>query len=161
MKTTLIKLYPLKLLHHTKSEKQVKYFMNELNQKHPSAKFDYKFESKRIEFPDTLVYKDQQNKLQTTIFRKSIDRQNYFNTKSENPYSLKKSVLYSQVLQIRRICSTFQDHHSHSWKLTELFVDKGYKKMFLTANSESWPTRSKITPPPTKNVTINNVWHYE
>ena len=103
--------------------------MNELNQKHPSAKFDYKFESKRTEFPDTLVYKDQQNKLQTTIFRKSIDRQNYFNTKSENPYSLKKSVLYSQVLQIRRVCSTFQDHHSHSRKLTELFVDKGDKKM--------------------------------
>ena len=103
--------------------------MNELNQKHPSTKFDYKFESKRVEFPDTLVYIDQQNKLQTTIFRKSIDRQNYFNTKSENPYSLKKSVLYSQVLQIRRVCSTFQDHHSHSRKLTELFVDKGDKKM--------------------------------
>ena len=48
----------------TKSEKQLKYFMSELNQKHPSVKFDYKFECKQIEFLDTLVYIDQLIKLQ-------------------------------------------------------------------------------------------------
>ena len=47
----------------TKSEKQLKYFMSELNQKHPSIKFDYKIDCKQIEFLDTLVYIDQQNKL--------------------------------------------------------------------------------------------------
>ena len=52
----------------TKSEKQLKDFMSELNQKHPSIKFDYKFDCKQIEFLDTLVYIDQQNKLQTTLF---------------------------------------------------------------------------------------------
>ena len=58
----------------TKSEKQIKDFMNELNQKHPSIKFNYKLECKQIEFLETLVYIDQQNKLQTTLFRKSSDR---------------------------------------------------------------------------------------
>ena len=57
----------------TKSEKQLKDFMSELNQKHPSIKFD----CKQIEFLDTLVYIDQQNKLQTTLFRKSSDRQTF------------------------------------------------------------------------------------
>ena len=112
----------------TKSEKQLKDFMSELNQKHPSIKFDYKFDCKQIEFLDTLVYIDEQNKLQTTLFRKSSDRQNFLNAKSEHPYSLKKSIPYSQALRIRRICSTFQDYHSHSRKLIEQFVDKGYKK---------------------------------
>ena len=42
-------------------------FMSELNQKDPSIKFDYKFDCKRIEFLDTIVYIDQQNKLQTTF----------------------------------------------------------------------------------------------
>ena len=51
----------------TKSEKQVKDFMSELNQKHPSIKFDYKFDCKKTEFLDTLVYIDKQNKLQTTV----------------------------------------------------------------------------------------------
>ena len=52
----------------TKSEKQLKDFMSELNQKHTSVKFDYKFNFKQIEFLDTLVDVDQQNKLQTTLF---------------------------------------------------------------------------------------------
>ena len=54
----------------TKSEKQLKDFMNELNQKHPSIQFDYKFDCKQIEFLDILVYIDKENKLQTTFFRK-------------------------------------------------------------------------------------------
>ena len=116
----------------TKSEKQLKDFISELNQKHPSIKFDYKFDCKQIEFLDTLVYIDQQNKLQTTLFRKSSDRQNFLNAKSEHPYSLKKSIPYSQALRIRRICSTFQEYHSHSRKLIEQFVKKGYKKDIVT-----------------------------
>ena len=54
----------------TKSEKQLTDFMNELNQKHPSIKFDYKFDCKRIEFLDTLVYIDQQNKTTNYSFLK-------------------------------------------------------------------------------------------
>ena len=79
---------------------ELKDFMSELNKKHPSIKFDYKFECKRIELLDTLVYIDQQNKLQTTLFRKSSDRQNFLNTKSKHLYSLKKSIPYSQALRI-------------------------------------------------------------
>ena len=85
----------------TKSKKQLKDFMSELNQKNPSIKFDYKFDCKQIELLDTLVYIDQQNELQTTLFRKSSDRQNVLNAKSEYRYSLKKSTPYSQALRIR------------------------------------------------------------
>ena len=101
--------------------------MSELNQKHPSIKLDYKFDCKQIEFLDTLVYIDQQNKLQNTLFRKSSARQNFLNAKLEHPQSLKKSIPYSQEFLIRRICSIFQDYHSHSRKLIEQFVNKGYK----------------------------------
>ena len=65
-----------------KSEKQLKDLMSELNQKHTSIKLGYKFDCKQIEFLDTL---DQQNKLQTTLFRKSSDRQDFLNAKSEHP----------------------------------------------------------------------------
>ena len=50
----------------------------------------------------------------------------------EHSYSLKKSLSYGQVLQTQRICSTFQEYHSHSRKLIEQFVDKGYKKDVVT-----------------------------
>ena len=38
----------------TKSEKQLKDFMSELNQKYPSIKFNYKLDCEKIEFLETL-----------------------------------------------------------------------------------------------------------
>ena len=87
----------------TKSEKQLKDFISELNQKHPSVTFDYKFDCEKIGFLDALVYTDQQNKLRTTLFRKLSDSQNFLNAKTKHPNSLKKSIPYSQALRIRRI----------------------------------------------------------
>ena len=43
----------------TKSEKQLKNFINELKQKHSSVKFDDKFDCKQIGFLGTLVYIDK------------------------------------------------------------------------------------------------------
>ena len=100
--------------------KIAKRFYGEVNQKHPSIKFGYKIDCNHIEFLDTLVYIDQQNKLQTALFQKSGDRQNFLNGKSEHPYSLKKIIPYSQ----KRCCHT--------------------------GNSEGWPTQLKTTSPPTK-----------
>ena len=49
----------------TKSEKELKSFINEINKKHHSIKFDFKFSKQKIEFLDTLVYKDHNSRLQT------------------------------------------------------------------------------------------------
>ena len=100
-----------------KSKKQLKNFMNGLNQKHPSLNFDYKFDCTRIEFVDTLLY--ILYKLQNALLRKPSDRQNFLNATLEYPYSLKKSISLRQALQIRQICSTFQDQHCHSRKCIE------------------------------------------
>ena len=48
--------------------------MSELNQKDSTIKFDYKFNLKQVEFLDTLICIDQQNKLQTNLFRKSSEK---------------------------------------------------------------------------------------
>ena len=47
----------------TKPEKELKDFMNKLNQIHSSIKCDYKIDYKRIELIDILGYVSQQNKL--------------------------------------------------------------------------------------------------
>ena len=49
-------------------------FIDELNKKHRTIKFDYKISTKRTEFLDTMVYRDQQHKIQTTIYRKPTDQ---------------------------------------------------------------------------------------
>ena len=100
----------------TKSEKDLTEFLNELNTKHTSVKFEFKYSRQQIEFLDTLVYN---NKLQTTLYKKPADRQNYLHSKSKHSYSLKKSIAYSQALRIKRICSTQNECEKHSINLLQ------------------------------------------
>ena len=58
-------------------EQELLYFMRDLNKKHSSVKFEFKYSQTKIEFLDVLVYKDHNNMLQTAIYGKQTDRQNY------------------------------------------------------------------------------------
>ena len=107
-----------------KSESELRKFMNEINKKYQSFKFDFKFSKENIEFLDTLVYIDSNNRLQTTLYKKPTDCQNYLHAKSAHLFSLKKSMLYSQALTIKRICSTFEEYRKHSLDLIKRFVEK-------------------------------------
>ena len=108
-----------------KSESKLRRFI-EINQKHQSIKFDFKFSKESIEFLDTLVYIDSKNRLQTTLYKKPTDCQNYLHAKSAHPFSLRKSIPYSQALRIKCICSTFEEYRKHSQNLIKRFVEKGY-----------------------------------
>ena len=83
-----------------KSESELRQFMNKINQKHQSIKFDFKFSKESIEFLDTLVYIDSNNRLQTNLYKKPTNCQNYLRAKLAHPFSLKKSIPYSQALRI-------------------------------------------------------------
>ena len=51
-------------------EEKLKNFFNEINNKHPSIKFDQKYSKSKIEFLYVSVYKDEQQRLQITLFKK-------------------------------------------------------------------------------------------
>ena len=74
----------------TKSENELLTFSEKLNQQHPSIKFEMKYSKDKIEFLDTLIYKDKNNNIQTTLYKKPTDRQIYLHSKSAHPFSLKK-----------------------------------------------------------------------
>ena len=101
--------------------------MNEINKKHQPIKFDFKFSKENIKFLDTLVYIDSNNRLQTTLYKKPTDCQNYLHAKIAHPFSLKK-IPYSQALRIKRIFSTFEEYRKHSQDLIKRFVEKGYNE---------------------------------
>ena len=52
------------------SESELRQSINEINQKHQSIIFDFNFSKENIEFLDTLVYIDSDNRLQTTLYKK-------------------------------------------------------------------------------------------
>ena len=82
----------------TGSKTDLKKFLNELNTKHASIKFEYEISKEKISFLDTEIY-IKNNKVHTKIFRKETDRQTFLNINSEHPKSLKNSIPYSQALE--------------------------------------------------------------
>ena len=65
------------ILKWTKSENELLTFSFEkLNQQDPSIKFEMKYSKDKIEFLDTLLYKDKNNNIQITLYKKLTDRQN-------------------------------------------------------------------------------------
>ena len=107
-----------------KSESELRHFMNKINQKHQSIKFDFKFSKESIYFLDTLVYINSQNRLQITLYKKTTDCQKYLHAKLARPFSLKKSILYRQALRIKCICSTFEEYRKHS------LIHSSFKEVF-------------------------------
>ena len=73
----------------TRSQNQLKPFINEINKKHYSIKFDFKFSKENIEYLDTLVYEGHNKRLQTKLYKKPTDGQHYLHAKSAHPLSLK------------------------------------------------------------------------
>ena len=85
----------------TGSEQELLDFMSDLNKNHCSIKFEFKYSQTKIKFLDVLVYKGHNIMLQTRIYRKQTDRQNYLDARSEHPKSLKDSIPYSLALRIK------------------------------------------------------------
>ena len=88
-------------------------FIGEVNKKHTTIKFGYKISTKQIVFLDSMVYRDQHHKIQTTIFRKPTDEQTYLHAQLNHPKSLKDSIPYSQALRIETICSTTSEFNQN------------------------------------------------
>ena len=57
------------------TKEQLITFITELNRKHKTIKFEYEISSQKIPFSDTMVDKDKENNLQTTLYWKPNDQQ--------------------------------------------------------------------------------------
>ena len=51
-----------------------------------------KYSKEKIAFLDTLIYKEKNNNIQTTIYKKPADHQNYIHSKSVHPFSQNKTL---------------------------------------------------------------------
>ena len=77
------------------------------------------------------MYKDINNKLQTTLYKKPTDRQSYLHPNLQYPRSLKESITYSQALRAKRICSTNSKFEAHINTIKDQFVKCGYEETFI------------------------------
>ena len=80
--------------------------IRKLNEKHKTIKFDFQVSPRKIAFLDAMLYKDENNNIQKTLYHKPTDQEAFLHAKSEHPRSLKTRIPYSQALRLKKICST-------------------------------------------------------
>ena len=114
----------------TKSENELLTFFEKLNQQHSSIKFEMKYSRDKIEFLDNLIYKYKNNNIQTTLYKKPKDRQNYIHSKSAHPFSLKNSIAYSKALRLKQISSTTGEYEKHTDNLKKQLFKKVIQKLW-------------------------------
>ena len=102
----------------TKSKNHLQPFINQINKKHHSIKFDFKYFKQQSEFLDTLIYKTHSNRLQT--------RKYSLHAKSAHPHSL------SQALKRKPFYLAFNESFNElvmsSSDLVKQIVKKEYKE---------------------------------
>ena len=73
-----------------KSKSELTLFINEINQKPHLIKFDFKFSKEGTDFLSTLLYVNSNNRIQTTLYQKPTDCQNYLRAKLKKRSQSKK-----------------------------------------------------------------------
>ena len=84
------------------TEEELKNLFNEINKKHRSIKFSQKYSRSKIEFLDVLVYKDEQQKLQKTLFKKNKTDSLIFMQNPTTQCQSRKTIPYRQILRVKK-----------------------------------------------------------
>jgi len=105
---------------------QLDQFLEHLNGCHPTIKFTSDISTKEINFLDTTVRLDRDRKLYTTLYCKPTDSHNYLSFTSSHPQHTKKSLPFSQLLRVRRICTKLEDYDQNAVLLGTHFIRRGY-----------------------------------
>ena len=94
-------------------------------------------------FLDAEIYLHN-SKLHTKIYRKETNQQHYLHIKSEHSKSLKDSLLYGQVIRIKRIFSNQVDLSNSLREMRNNFTKQGYHPPLINYHLERISLLNKI-----------------
>ena len=112
----------------TGTKQELLTFLEKLDSKHKTIKFEHKISHINISFLDTLI---TTTLVKTTLYRNPTDQQSYRHPNSDHQKSLKISIPYSQVLRIKTICSTLTGYKKHCGILKQNFIQRGFEENIL------------------------------
>ena len=101
-------------------------FLVHLNSCHDTIKFTAEFSYSAVNFLDTTVHVNNDGCLYTDLYCKPTDAHNYLSFDSAHPEHTKKSLPYSQLLRVRRICTNLSDFDKNAVMLAGHFHRRGY-----------------------------------
>ena len=107
-----------------RTESELIKFIHNLNQKHPTIKFEFDYYRTSVTLLDTKVYKNENRTLCATIYRKPSDHRNFLHYNLAHPKALKDSIPYSQALRIKRISFEASEVIKDLKDLEDAFIKK-------------------------------------
>ena len=100
-------------------------FKNFVNSFHCTIKFTMEYSQSHLPFLDTVVHLTGSS-LETSLFTKPTDSHCYLQFESFHPPHIKHSIIFSQFLRIKRICSTEVDQSRHMIEFAGYLLNRGY-----------------------------------
>ena len=103
----------------TEGENKLESFLQRLITFHPNLKFTHEKSKTSINFLDAMVSFNS-DKFETNLYSKPTDCHQFLELNSAHPIHIKKSIVYSKGLCIKRLCLSslaFENHLDsiHSW----------------------------------------------
>ena len=125
----------------TEGEEELKGFIERINSFHPNLKYTDKISRDEVEFLDVTV-RLESGSFSTELYCKPTDKHQYLDYSSSHPSHIKKSVVYSQGLRIKRLCSTNVSCKKHlsscfNWLVKRGYPEKLVKEQFKKVNDVS------------------------
>ena len=108
-------------------EEKLNKFVTLLNSSHKTIKFTHEVSPSKINFLDVTVLLHN-NSIATDLHVKSTDTHQYLLSSSCHPNHIKKSILYSLALRIRRICSTDDNYKQRTDENLEFLCQKSLRQ---------------------------------
>ena len=115
-------------------------YIEHANNIHQNIKFTHERSKTTLPFLDVSV-QIAQNKIFTTLHKKPTDSHSYLHYNSCHPVHIKNSIIYSQFLRYKRICTRNKDFIDHSKELTTHLLHKAYP---IKVISKQWNKVTKI-----------------
>ena len=84
----------------------------------------------KVNFLDVVI-KIKNGRLSTDLYSKPVDSHQHLHYSSCHPEHIKKSIICSQTLWLRRICSERKDLKSHVRDLKGWFLRRGYPQRII------------------------------
>ena len=114
----------------TDTEENLDKFLEDLNKFHHNLRFTYEKSREKINFLDVVI-KIKDGKITTNLFCKPTDGHQYLHCDSCHAEHTKRSIAFSQTLQLKRTCSEKNDLDSNAENLKEWFRERGYPEQLI------------------------------
>ena len=105
-------------------------FLENANRTHSNISFTHEYSSTDVSFLDVIININN-GTISTNLYKKNTDNHRYLQYTSCHPMHIKNSIIFSQLLRYKRICSDRKDFIKHSNDLVTHFLHIGYPIKFI------------------------------